>query len=240
MSLARDDVGISGALNALQTEFIKSGTLEKKENTQKISGEEKESSEIKDVFEKKSGNNDGEDLEQLQEDFNSLEIKGKALDEIGSSLERIENSGEIPELLHKNFEEFDKLIEEIASTSAETSESADVKNDTTEQVPEKESQNNESTGKEEESIKKINELRAKVSEKQQQIAELQKKLYHEVNSIVELRIGANSDSPESKQQAENLKNSVVNGIKENPEQSQKIQVTNLNKDLILAMLSLHR
>jgi small-conductance mechanosensitive channel len=242
MSLARDDVGISGALNALQTEFIKAGTLEKQENTKKVSGDQKEEPEIKDVFEKKSNNNEEKNLEQLQEDFNSLAIKDKALKEIDASLERIENSGQVPEdseSFNKSLEEVDKVIEKIAPTVTETAKPPEVKNDTTQQNTEK--QNNESTENREESIKKINELRSKVSEKQQQIAELQKKMYHEVSSLVELRIGANADSPETaKQQAEELKSSVINDIKENPEQSQKIQITNFNKDLILAMLSLRR
>jgi|GEM_PF-3352255 len=236
MSIARDDLGISGVLNALKAEFIKPGTLEK-QNNKEVSGSENKESEINDVFEKKSSGEE-KDIEQLQDEYNSLEIKKQALEEVDSSLESIEKSGQNPdnvESFDRNIEELDRVIEEMAPEKTKSEEQKENGNTEEQSLAREDAQQNN------ESSRKINELRAKVSEKQQQLANLQQKLYNEVSSIVELRIGNNTDSIETEQKkAEELRESVERDIKENPEKVQKIQITNLNKDLILAMLSLRQ
>ncbi|HSA07297.1 MAG TPA: hypothetical protein P5556_08965 [Candidatus Gastranaerophilales bacterium] len=220
MSIGRDDIGILGAIETLKSEFIKSGSLDKKEKNIEISELENSGSEINDMFEKKSDNTTNR-IEQLQQDFVSLEIKNQALSEIDSSLERIEKTRDQEqnsELTQEGLKEFEQIIEQIASPETNSSEQSE--------------QNEEST-------RKINELRAQVNEQQQQLAALQQKLYNEVNSLVKLNLNETEDSAETQeQQAETLKNQVTKEIKENPEKSYKMQIMHFNKDLILAMLSL--
>ena len=225
MSLARDDIGILGALDALKIDFIKSRTLEKKDSP-KTSDSEQEP-EIKDVFEKNSNGNK-KNVEELQENYNFLEVKKDVLTEIDVSLERIDSSEK--EITEENFKEIAKVIEQIVPEGTRAEESVE------EEPPARDDSEKQ---EEEDSVKRINELRAKVNEKQQQIAHLQETLYNEVSSLVELRLNADDNSEETvEQQAESLKQSVVEGISQNPETSHKMQITNLNKDMILAMLSL--
>lgn len=215
MSLARDDVGISRASNALISEPIKQGTLEKREKIDKISVSEKKKSEIKDVFEKEPINDiksKSQKLEALQQEYNKAEEEEKILKEAEEELSNAEKSGETPD--EEKLQEIEKALGKESS--------------------EKEKEDSESG-------KKINELRAEVNEKQQQLAELKQKLYHEVNSIVELPIGGIEESEESiEQKAEKIKNAAIDGINENPEKSREIQIKSLDKNLILAMLSLRK
>lgn len=245
MSLARDDVGITGALNALKAEFVKSGTLEKQGESRKNSDAEKENPEINDVFEKdssKEAKKDPNRVEKLQEEYNSIEIKKQALDKVDKNLSELQETGETPD--EAELRELKKAIEETPPLESSTTEQ-EAKNeaikDQQEQTSEQQNQNRDSAEQQGDSAKRVNELRAMVSEKQQQLVELQQKLYHEVNSTVELRIGSNNESTESEEKlAQELKDSVVKDIQENPEQARKIQITNLDKNLILAMLSLRQ
>ncbi len=227
MSLARDDIGISGALNAIEAEFIKSGTLEKPNNNQEISGPEDKEPEINDVFEKESSVNQSDDvkrIEQLQEEYNALEVQKQALDEVDKELAGLEEPGQEPDPAET--EKPEKTVEEL--------------------LPKEQSVTGESSGQESEtdeeqegSAGRISELRLQVNEKQQQLAELQHELREEINSTVELRLDGNSNPVETvEQQAENLKNSVVEDIKQYPQKSQAAQITHLNANLLLAMLSL--
>jgi len=221
MSLARDDIGISRALDALHTEFIKSRTLEKSNDSPKTSGSDTEP-EICDVFEKNSTEKE-RNVEELQEDYNSLEVKKEALKEIDASLEHIDASGE--DIEEEDVEEIREAINEIVSQENSSVEEEDV----------------EKAELTEEANRRINKLRAEVNEKQQQIAQEQKKLYDEVSSVVELHISVDDSSEETiEQQAEDLKQSVVKEIKENPEISRQMQITRFDKNMILAMISLRK
>ena len=189
MTLARDDYSLSSVLDTLKTNFIKTGTVEKKDTINKnVSDLKPKESEINDVYEK-NFNTTHKAFEEIQEKNNALELKNKTLNNINSRLEKIKDT-------------------------------------------EENNQNSDSMEKNEETDKKISELITKISEKQKQVAELQKKLYNEVNSLVEL-------DEFNAEQTEELKQSVIKEIKENPEKSQKIHVKTLNRDLLLAMVSLH-
>jgi len=240
MSLARDDIGISRALDVLETDFIKSRKLE---NNKKISGQKIKEPEINDVFEKNS-KNDRKNLEKLQDDYNSNEIRNKALNEISTGLERAKNSDQLlqsPELLKKSLDEINKVIEEIAPIDTKDKKQ-EVKD--TAGKDEKSSEKVQPLDRDlqkKESIKKINELKVKVNKKQQQIANHQKKLYHEVNSLVELNLVKNDKPAETEERrVDNLKKSVTEYIKKNPVKSTKVQILQLDSNLILAMLSLHK
>ena len=243
MSLARDDVSISRAINVLETDFIKSRKLE---NNKEISGQKSKEPEINDVFEKKSNNNN-KNLEKLQDDYNSNEIKNKALSEIDSGLDRIKNSDQAvnkPELLEKSLDEINKVIEKIAPNDTKD-KNREVKNTTDkDKNSSKKVQSSNQDSQRKESIKKINELKVKVNEKRQQIANHQKKLYHEVSSLVELHLVNNDESSKTyevkEQKANDLQKSVTEDIKKNPVKSKKIQITHFDKNMILAMLSLHQ
>ncbi len=243
MSLAKDDVGISGALNALKAEFIKSRTLEENIDTTKNSGSKKP--EINDVFEKESSKNidaEKKKLTQLQEEYNSVKLKKQALEKTDDVLAQMEESGEIPD--EEKLKELEKAIEGISAAEEEPEQqnsNAETRQDASDRPAQTDSQNISSPEKENnnDSARKVAELRAKVNEKQQQLAQLEQKLYHEVSSTIELKIGKTKEPDESlRRQAEELKGSVVDSINEEPEKAPKIHITNLDKNLILAMLSL--
>ncbi len=212
MSLARDDTGYLNALNALETKFVQTRTIEKKENTSEQSGKSENMPEINDVYEKDPSNSKKEnvkELEKIQEDYNNLEIQNKDLNEIAANLEQI-----------------GKIINE--------------ENNKEEKV-EEEKEDTETADKKEEARGRIQELMAEVREKQAQIAQMQQEIQNTVNSIVELNIGDNAESIEAEPiDAEKLKQSAIKDIRDNPETVKKIQIKNLDRNLLLAMLTLRQ
>lgn len=207
MSLARDDMGFLSALDALETSFVKTGTIEKKNYTRETdSGADNGEPEFKDVYEKTTNFSEKEkEFEKIQDDYNDLEIKNNNLQQINSDLEQINNA------ITKKQE------------STEEPESSELKQ------------------KKEAAVNKIKELMSKVSEKQTQITELQKEIQQTVTSLVELNVGENFVPVEHEvQQAEELKQSIIDEVKKSPIKVKKIHINNMDKDLLLAMLSLRQ
>ncbi len=203
MSLARDDFGYLSAIDALETNFLKTGTIEKRDYSEKVSGQDNKEPEISDVYEKKPASTPGEKekkLEKIQREHNELEMKNKDLQKINTDLEK---------------------IGKIINNNEET-------------------ENTESARKKEQALGKINELMSGVRDKQNQIARMQKEIQQTVSSLVELEIGGNSSPAETGEtrKTEELKQSAIREIKENPETVKKLQVKNIDKNLLLAMLSL--
>ncbi|OGI02923.1 MAG: hypothetical protein A2Y25_09935 [Candidatus Melainabacteria bacterium GWF2_37_15] len=207
MSIARDDIGYLNALDALETSFIKTGTIEKKEHKEEVSGKDNTEPEINDVYEKNSNiPPKDKEIEKVQEDYKELEIKNNNLKKINADLEQIHK------IINNN-----------------------------EQEDNKETQNPDYTEKREQALSRIQELMSKVNEKQAQIAQLQQEIQSTVSSLVELNIGENVDSVEAEiKHAEELKQDIIKDIKENPETVKKLEIKNIDKDLLLALLSLHK
>ena len=212
MSVARDDSGYLNALDALETSFIRTETIQKKEPKEDVSGKDNTEPEINDVYEKSSNipYKDTE-IEKVQEDYNELEIKNNNLKKINADLEQIHKT------LNNNQED------------------------------NKETQSSDSTEKREQALSKIQELMTKVNEKQAQISQMQQEIQNTVSSLVELNVGENAVSFEAEikheqeiKHAEELKQAIIKEVKENPETVRKLEVKNFDKDLLLAMLSLHK
>lgn len=95
----------------------------------------------------------------------------------------------------------------------------------------------------EEALNRIQELRVKINEEQKNIAAMQKEIQQQVSSVIELQVGENADALETEHSApsestDQLKKSVVQEIDENPQKMVKIQLKSIDKNLLLAMLSL--
>lgn len=206
MSLARDDLGYLSAIDALETSFLKTESIEKKENEENTTGPKNSEPEFNDVFENRfgyTGKEQEKELEKAQEEYSKLEIKNESLKKINSDLAQINNA----------------LIE----------------NDNNK--PE----NSEKSKEKEQALEKINALMSGVREKQSQITEMQRELQQTVSSLVELNIGENADSVETEiKQAEELKQSIMEEVKENPEVVKKLQIKNIDRNLLLAMLTLRK
>lgn len=215
MSYARDDAGFLNAIDALETRFIKTGAIAKTNYApEKTSGSEASEPEFNDVYIKSSENVDSnKELEKIQEDYNNLEIKNEKLQKISSDLE------------------------EISRALSENQSSKENKK--TESGTESTSANPEAQQKKEEAMNKIQELMSKVGEKQSQIAELQQEIQQTVTSLVEIKVGENADSIEQEVQlAKELKQNIVDEVKKDPEKVKKIQIKNLDKNLLLAMINM--
>lgn len=192
MSLARDDAGFIGALDALERSFIKTGTIEKKLSPEQISGPNPTEPGINDVFEKKSSGLFSQ-TEKLQEDYNNLELKNNELKKIDEDITKLDKKMEEQELPHEQ----------------------------------------------------LQDLKARVSEKLKEIRAQQDALVQKVSSLVNLRIGDNAETSEKPfpdnelaAQAEEIKDAVINEVKDNPDAVKKVELKQLNRDLLLALLSL--
>jgi hypothetical protein len=257
MSAAMDDFGISGALNTLQPDYsleqVKPGTTEKV-NTEQVSGSGQTQPEINDVFVKNSSV-DKSTLEKLQNDYTALSEQGQQLDqidemltqtggadlssnqvnEINSTLDQVVPQDNKPAARDQNTVAADQnAIEQDQKVVAE-----DQKAVAAEQKAADDKKNTDGNAQAADSAKEVSQLKAKIAEKQQEIAKLQKELYHKVSSVVEISIGKEEDTGKTiEQQAEDLKTSVSKDIKDNPTQSVKMQITQFDDKLLLAMLSL--
>jgi hypothetical protein len=249
MSAAMDDFGISGVSIAPQSDYtveqVKPETSEK-ENTEKSSGIDKAAPEINDVFVKTSSK-EQISFEKLQNDYADIEQRKQMLDAIDAMLAQTDKTNlgsEEANIINSMLDEAvpqdnqNKASEEQAIQQQEAEEQKTVNE---EGKAEKDEQTSDSAQEKEKAAREVSELRAKVSEKQQEIAKLQKELYHKVSSVVEIALKKNMGSEKPpEQQAEELKSSVSQNIKENPIKSIKMQLTEFDENLLLAMLTLHK
>lgn len=249
MSLARDDIGSVSNLDALETRFIKTGTVEQKPDIEKkISDSQVQEPEFRDVYEKKVNTTDKK-FEKIQEDYNDLEKHNQTLDEVNSRLESIEQTVEMSKdsefsrnFVEKNVEKIEKIVEEVVLDDENLSEQSEEIAEEQRQARAEDNADSLKTAQErDESLKRIQELKEKVREKQEQILQLQKELSKEVTSTVKLDVNENVSSIEAEMpEIKDLKKAVIAEIEENPEQSKKMQIRNLSSNLLLAMLSLRQ
>lgn len=210
MSLARDDFGYLSAIDALENSFLKTSQIEKKEYVKDISGPEVKESEINDVFEKNSASSSKEKENELER----IQEEYNQLEEQNSQLDKIQS----------DLEQIDKII-----TNNEDEEDYE------------ETEDIEKSKEKEQALNRISELMSGVREKQGQISEMQREIQQTVSSIVELNIGDNAELIEAEmEKAEELKQSIVDEIKERPETVKKLKIKNIDRNLILAMLSLRQ
>jgi hypothetical protein len=221
-----DDIGSVGIVFSYQAQIIESGNDEKPDKSSKTS--EKKENETPEILYSVSLDKSGENLkklqlEKLQEKYNSFASDQKFLNEVKLKLQKMKEQAKgegIQEKDQKILHELEKKLNSILPDDKENKQTSH-------------------SGEKNDNIKTISQLMASVIEKQQKISQLQKELSVEVSSLVELRLGENVDSYEAEVKfAKELRKNVEAEILDKPKESQKIQIKYLNRDLLLAMVTL--
>lgn len=246
MSFAMDDLSRSyGVDPALQSRLIEeTRTIEKTADAKSSDSVPKEP-EVNDVFEtlqQKPKNS----FEEIQKESTAIDIKKDTLGKIASHVEDIKKTIKSDNQEYDSKQKIDENYEKIQQAAKEKVSLEEIK------VSDIKNLEINTPEQKKESVEKLNGILNNIKDKEQVLTEQQDKLVQKVNnSLIELKIGASNTSETeiqikiqkdiTKQEqisAEKLKDSTIKSIHEAPEKSIKMHVRHLDKNLLLAMLSL--
>lgn len=262
MSFAMDDLGRSyGIDTAIQTKLVEE--TRKVDKSADINSTDATLAEpvVNDVFESSQLKPDPlkTSIEGIQEESTVIDIKKEALNKIGSSVKDIKTTieeGKTQDVSSQKIaENYDKISQIAKETSFNDKKLIKTPDDTTEKSTDSKTEQislNEmnlsdikhletnTTKQKEESVKKLDEMLNNIKEKEQELNSKQEDITQKIhqNSLVELKLSSTAETEKQELVAEKLKESTVQNIKETPEKSIKMHVKNIDKNLLLAMLSL--
>ncbi len=250
MSFAKDDLTVASVSGLKRTDIVRfennkyfkhtSDPIVKEQKTEEFVlsenfDEQEESNRIK--------------LEKLQKDYNSEEVKLSNFKEINSILNKTEelvafsssaflaeeDKSKIASEIAQNLKDVDSILEQADFNGQklfeeESKELSVVK----EQIDPKLLENIENFSE------KIQESKKYISERQQELEYKKYNIVEEVTSRVELANSVDTLDYAITEEGrfEQLKDEIKENFKINPSKKIKVQITSLNKDMILAMLSL--
>lgn len=210
--------------------------------------------EVNDVFEvsQQKPSTKQSSLESLQVQSTSIDIVNNALDNINSKIEDLKKilKSDNKEDISKKIEENYKKIEQIAKETSFNGN--DLMPDSTLQelkIPDIKEIKADTQKQKELADKKLDEIMQNIAAQKAQLAQKQETINTSINknSIVEIKINPEEEEQEVKEEQqikqeeaspEKLKENAINSIKEHPAKSRKVQIKHLDKNLLLAMLSL--
>jgi len=264
MSFAMDDLNRSyGVDPALQTRLIEENRSTEKPVESKTSDSRKKEPEVNDVFETTQQKRDliKTIFEKAQEDSTVIDIKKETLEKIASYVKDIKTTIESENSEAVSRKKIDENYEKINQIAKETSFNNTKLIQTSENDISKEKEavsfnemkisdikNLEITTPEQkkESVEKLNDIINNIKNKEQDLSAKKEELTQSVNknSLVELKIPSSPEieveikKEEEVVSSEGLKETAIKNIIESPKKNIEMHIQNLDKNLLLAMLSL--
>ena len=265
MSYAMDDLGISKGVNsAFEANFIEETRTVEKQTDSQNTGHSKEEPYIEDDFSVSKRHSDEvhKAVENFQEENSEIDIVLDSLDNIKFEVEKIKEevaSDKPQEEVQKNIDEsYDKILRIARETSFNDKALIDIKaNEEATKVSLEELDVNsiekiqvETQEEKAASREKLNDVVNNIESKKAEFAQIQQDISVNVNSIVELKrvpeeenvvkipVQENVTEVPDKNDSEELKETVVEDIKTSPVKAREVQIKHIDRDLLLAMLSL--
>lgn len=267
MLFAMDDLGMSNGLNpVLQTKIAEEAkTVEKKDEVKPSDSPSKEP-EVNDVFETSQPKQDSvqSSLEAVQARSTAIDITKESLDKIASFAVEIKASIESEQPEDLSMKKIQANYEKITQVAKETSFNGEKLISTEDKAPENtpekvslkelgvsdienlkintEKQKEEASAKIDEIIKNIKTKQDELTRKQEEITQGINKNSLVVIKIVpeenEEKLIKEAEKTEKKSEGEKLKDTAVKGIKEEPQKSTEMHIKHIDRNLLLAMISL--
>jgi hypothetical protein len=261
MSFAMDDLSRSyGVDPTLQTRLIEEARTVEKPTDTKTSDSTRKEPEVKDVFETSPQKQDSapNSSENIQNQATAIDITKESLDKIASCVSDIKTaiaSGTSGDASGQKIDEnYDKINQIAKETSFNGTNLIKTSDDTTKNN----SDNSAGTvslkemdihaiknleintpEQKDKSVEKLNDIIKNIKNKEQDLNDKKEELTQRVNrnSLVELKLSPEEEK-EEEVSAQKLKETTTKNIKDAPEKSLKMHIKHLDKNLLLAMLSL--
>lgn len=244
MSFAMDDLSLSYGLETTrQARQEETRMVEKAADVEKNSDSVKQEPEFSDVYEKTESKPTQKEktFEEIQQKSTAIDITKESLKKIASVVEDIKKAvnEEKPEETKQKIDENYKKIQQIAKeTSLEEIKVSEIKN----------IEINTEEGKKE-AVKTLENITNTIRAKEKELAAEQDDFIKQVNknSLVELKLQPKAEAETEKEievkikepvSPEKLKEDTQKAIKEEPEKSIKMHVKHIDRNLLLAMMSL--
>lgn len=260
MSYAMDDTGIlQSAGNALKVEFLEKTRMIK--NPPDVNNRDflKKESEVGDDYKTEKRHATEvfhEETEKLQEKSVAIDIATASLREIKASIKEIktetesENSETVSQkLIDEKYEEIIRIAKESSFNEKELikiseeearkeSAEASLEGLKITDIEKLEIKNQEQR---EESAEKVDEIIKNIEDNEQELVQKSNAVSININSVIEIKIVPEEDETAEVPKKESmikLKETVLEGIKQNPVKNRDIHIKHLDRNLLLAMISL--
>ena len=267
MSFAMDDLSRSyGIDSALQTKLAEEARTAEKTNNTKATDSAVKEPVVNDVFEASSQKPDTaqSSSENIQSQSTAIDITNESLNKIASLVTDIKtnvekgNTEEVSgQKINENYDKINQIAKEtsfngtslIKATDDNTKNASDSKTETVSlaeiKVSDIKNLETATTEQQDKSVKKLNDIIDNIKTKEQDLNDKKEKLAQSVNknSLVEIKRSSSTATEEDTEKsdeasAEKLKNTTIKNINEAPSKSIKMHIRHLDKNLLLAMLSL--
>ena len=253
MSFAMDDLSRSyGVDQALQTRLIEETRMAEKPADIKTTDSTRNEPEVNDMFEATKQKQDlvKNTFEGVQEESTAIDITKEALKKITSFVKDIkstiesENSDDVSrKKIDDNYEKINQVAKEASFNDKKLIEKEELR------ISDIKKLEITTPKQKEESVEKLNDIINNIKNKEQDFTKKQEELTRTVNknSLVELKLPTKPESEteveteikkEEAVSAEKLKESAIKNINDAPKKSIKMHIQHLDKNLLLAMLSL--
>ena len=264
MSFAMDDLGMSYGIDpALQTKLVEETRKVDKTTDVKSSDSPQKEPEVNDVFESTQQKQDlvKTTFETLQEESTAIDITNEALNKLSSyvadikkSIESDENEESSGKKIDENYEKINQVARETSFNDTKLIEESENKISLKEmQIPDIKDLKIDTPEQKEESVKKLDDILNNIKNKEQELLVKQEEITQRINknSLIELKVASASEKEveievelekeikkEEADSAEKLKESTIKDINDAPKKSIKMHIQHLDRNLLLAMLSL--
>ena len=268
MSFAMDDLGMSyGIDTTIQTKLTEETRKADKTADTKPSDSSQKEPEVNDVFEATQQKQDlvKNTFEGVQEEATAIDITNEALNKLSSFVTNIKKSIESEDSENNSRKKIDDNYEKISQVAKETSFNdtkliEESENKTKKsislkelQIPEIKDLTINTPEQKEESIKKLDDILKNIKNKEQELTYKQEEITQKINknSLVEIKIASapekenvvevdleNEIKKEEAVSAEKMKESAIKTINDAPHKSIKMHIQHIDRNLLLAMLSL--
>ncbi|HBG48153.1 MAG TPA: hypothetical protein DDW90_01320 [Cyanobacteria bacterium UBA9971] len=264
MSFAMDDLGMSYGIDpALQTKLAEETRKVDKTADVKPSDSPQKEPEVNDVFESTQQKQDlvKTTFETVQEESTAIDITNEALNKLSSyvadikkSIESDENEESSGKKIDENYEKINQVARETSFNDTKLIEESENKISLKEmQIPDIKDLKIDTPEQKEESVKKLDDILNNIKNKEQELLVQQEEITQRINknSLIELKVASASEKEveievelekeikkEEADSAEKLKESTIKDINDAPKKSIKMHIQHLDRNLLLAMLSL--
>ncbi len=246
MSFAMDDLSLTNSVDVSK----KTRIVNDSQSIAKQSDSVNQESEVNDAYEKAPQNikTNQNDFTYIQEKSTKIDIINSSLKKIGTYVEEIKSSIEDKNSSEKaSREKIDENYQKIQQVAEKTKFNGEklMESDSLEElkIPEIKELKIDTEKQRQESSQKIDDLSKNIKNVEKELSGIKNSLIKEVNSFVELKAAPSEkiiiETKEIKKfSGEELKEAVIAGVKENPEQSKKVHIKHIDGNMLLAMLSL--
>jgi len=266
MSFAMDDLGMSYGIDAaIQTKLAEETRKVDKSADNKTSDSTPKEPEVNDVFEATQQKQDlaKTTFESVQEKSTVIDITTEALNKLSSyvtdikkSIESKDSEDSSRKKINENYEKINKVAKETSFNETKLIEESENKTKKSislkeMQIPDIKDLKTNTPEQKEESIKKLDDILNNIKNKEQELVNKKEKITQGINknSLVEIKLASAQEKgheveveveieKEEADSAEKLKKSTIKEINDAPKKSIKMHVQHIDRNLLLAMLSL--